>query len=158
MNTAAKKQWLIDTAEAAKNGGHTWPDYAACEAALESNYGQSLLATADNNLFGTKQYMHPIYGTHNLPTKEFLDPDGSGPQPAAWVVVNAAWVKYPNISACFDDRMSTLARLRRAYPHYDAALHSPDPVVFIREVSKSWSTDPARADKVLAIHTEFFGI
>lgn len=153
MNPTAKA-WLEATAEAAQNGGHTWPEYAACESALESGFGQSLLARQDNNLFGTKQHAHPIYGTHNIPTKEFLDSNGDGTK--EWVVVNAAWVSYPNFSACFDDRMATLARLRRAYPHYDAALTATDGETFVREASKSWSTDPARADKVLEIHAAAF--
>src|SRR5712664_1441982 len=104
-----QKTWLDTTVDAAKNGGHTWPQYAACEAALESGFGQSLLAREDNNLFGTKQHVHPIYGTHNLPTKEFLD--------GKWVQVLAPWIKYPTLAACFDDRMTTLGKLRNMYPH-----------------------------------------
>lgn len=142
------KAWLDATAEAAKNGGHTWPQYAACEAALESNYGQSLLAREDNNLFGTKQHVHPIYGTHNLPTKEFLD--------GKWIQVQAPWIKYPNLAACFDDRMTTLGKLRNMYPHYNAALIATDGETFVREVSKTWSTDPYRAQKVLGIYQRFY--
>jgi flagellum-specific peptidoglycan hydrolase FlgJ len=150
------KTWLDATAAAAKDGGHTWPEYAACEAALESGFGQSLLARADHNLFGTKQHTHPIYGTHNIPTREFLDPDGPGPEDKQWVMVNAAWITYPNFAACFDDRMTTLGRLRRMYPHYDAALRATDGQTFVHEVSQTWSTDPERASKVLDIHNEYF--
>lgn len=148
MDALARKAWLVATAQAAHDGGATWSEYAASEAALESNYGQSLLAIVDKNLFGTKQHKHPIYGTHNIPTKEFLGGE--------WVIENAAWVSYPDLKACFDDRMETLARLRRMYPHYHAALVATDGRTFIKEVSQSWSTDPNRGDKVLQIYDTFF--
>ena len=66
MILPANKAWLIATAEAAKTGGHIFPEMAACEAGLESGhpdpqtgytmYGQSELAREGNNLFGTKQH------------------------------------------------------------------------------------------------------
>lgn len=151
MNSLSEqnKQWVKDTAVAAQAGGHTWPEFAACEAALESAFGQSLLARQDLNLFGTKQHKHPIYGTHNLPTREY--------ERSEWIVVNAAWITYPSLSACFDDRMATLGRLRNEYPHYHQALIAIDGVTFVREVSKSWSTDPNRGQKVLDIHGLVFG-
>ncbi len=82
MGTAANQEFLQTTAAAARAAGHIFPEYAACEAALESAWGQSSLAVKGNNLFGTKQHVHPIYGTLNIPTREFLH--------STWVVVNAA--------------------------------------------------------------------
>lgn len=143
------KQWLISTAAAAQAGGHIWPNYAACEAALESGFGTSLLARQDNNLFGTKQHQHPVYGTQNLPTKEFLQGE--------WIETTAAWIVFPSLSACFDDRMATLGRLRIVYPHYNAALTATNGETYIQEVSQTWSTDPNRAEKVLDIYREAFG-
>jgi len=124
-----------------------FPEYAACEAALESNYGQSLLATEDCNLFGMKQHRHAVYGTHNLPTREYINGE--------WISTTAPFVSYPDWGACFADRMATLTRLASVYPHYSAAIHATDGETFIREVSQTWSTDPARADKVLAIYNEY---
>jgi flagellum-specific peptidoglycan hydrolase FlgJ len=125
---------------------------AACEAALESAhvtpqgsiYGASQLAQQANNLFGMKQHSHPVYGTLNLPTKEFLHQQ--------WVTVNADWVKYPDWATCFVDRMATLTRLAPAYPHYAAALAATDPVTYVTEVSRSWSTDPNRGHTVISIY------
>ncbi len=117
---------------------------AACEAALESSYGRSVLAVLDKNLFGMKQHRHPIYGTHILPTKEF--------QNGEWITINASWVSYPDWPSCFKDRMSTLQRLATALPHYAAALVAKDAEAYVREVSQTWSTDPQRAEKVLAIY------
>lgn len=154
------KTWIATTAAQAQAGGHIFPQYAAAEAALESAhagvFGASGLAVQDNNLFGTKQHQHPVYGTHNIPTREFLDPDGPGPLPREWKVVNAAWVHYPDLASCFSDRMATLQRLRHAYPHYDAALNATNGETYVREVSQTWSTDPARGDKVLQIFKLYF--
>lgn len=142
--TQEQKSFLRAAANAAGKAGHIFPEMAACEAALESAYGKSVLATQDKNLFGMKQHKHPIYGTHVLPTKEFLQGE--------WITVNSSWISYPDWAACFTDRMATLNRLANAFPHYAAALAAKDGETYVREVSQTWSTDPKRADKVLAIY------
>jgi flagellum-specific peptidoglycan hydrolase FlgJ len=136
--------FIAKTTIAATASQHIFPKMAACEAALECGYGTSGLAKIDNNLFGMKQHAHPIFGTHNLPTKEFLD--------GAWVVVLAHWVHYPTIVDCFTDRMNTLRRLAPHYPHYAAALAATDPITYVTEVSKTWSTGPKRGAEVIAIY------
>jgi flagellum-specific peptidoglycan hydrolase FlgJ len=136
------------TAEAVK-ANHPFPRMAACEAALESTWGHSHLALEANNLFGTKQHAHPVYGTMTLPTHEFLD--------GKWIACSANWVKYPDWRACFADRLATLERLSNAYPHYAAALRATDARTFVTEVSKTWSTDPNRALKVLGVYEEYLG-
>ena len=146
--TPEQKTWVLMTAAQAFNALHIYPTMAACEAALESAYGTSQLARLGNNLFGTKQHLHPVCGTLSLPTKEFLDNE--------WVECTADWIEYPNVPACFADRMATLMRLRMAYPHYNSALMAATATQYIREVSATWSTDPNRADKVLAIYNAVF--
>jgi flagellum-specific peptidoglycan hydrolase FlgJ len=121
------------TAEAVK-ANHPFPQMAACEAALESSWGHSEIAIEDNNLFGTKQHKHPIYLTHNVPTREF--------EKGQWEVVDAAWIHYPDWHSCFADRLATLQRLSNALPHYKAALEAQDPRSYAIQVSDSWSTDP----------------
>lgn len=147
--TPEAKDFLHQAAAAAEKAAHIFPEYAACEAALESGYGKSLLALQDKNLFGTKQHQHPIYGTHNLPTREF--------EGGKWIVVTAAWVSYPDWAACFADRMATLKRLASVYPHYAAALSAPSGAIYVEEVSLTWSTDPNRGDKVLNIYDAMAG-
>ena len=139
---------MLAAAAAAAKAGHIFPQAAACEAALESTYGKSVLATEDRNLFGCKQHLHPIFGTHNLPTREF--------EKGEWITTTAAWVKYPDWAACFADRMSTLKRLSSRYGHYAAALAAKDPRTYIEEVSKTWATDPNRGAKVLKIYEQAF--
>ena len=138
--------FLQKARDAARASGHIWPDYAACEAALESAWGGSKLAAEGNNLFGTKQHSTPIFQTLNLPTKEFEN--------GQWIVVNAAWVQYPDWATAFKDRMDTLNRLQAKFPDYAAALAAATGEDFVTHVSHTWSTDPQRAAKVLTIHTQ----
>jgi flagellum-specific peptidoglycan hydrolase FlgJ len=143
-----RRTWILDIARQAAIAGHIFSEMAAAEAALESNFGQSKLAEEACNLFGLKQHQHPVYGTLALPTREFLTNQ--------WQVVEADFVKYPTYADCFADRMATLIRLKDAYIHYKLALTASDPDIYIEEVSKSWSTDPNRADNVRAIYDEYF--
>jgi flagellum-specific peptidoglycan hydrolase FlgJ len=145
--TNTQIEWLNVTAAAAKVADHVWPEYAACEAATESTYGVSVLATQFNNLFGMKQHALPQFQTANLPTREYIK--------GAWVNVIAPWIRYPNVAACFKDRMATLVRLRSAFPHYDEALAAQTGDEYVTAVSKSWSTDPFRAKTVLAVYQEW---
>ena len=86
----------------------------------------------------------------NLPTREFENSE--------WIKVTAQWVKYPGWRACFADRLATLERLSNVLPHYKAAIEATDAETYIREVSKTWSTDPKRADKVLSIYQEYVSV
>lgn len=149
MLTPEQLQWLQEMTVNAKNAGHVFPAMAACEAALESAWGKSKLAEEDNNLFGMKQHQHPVYGTASLPTKEFEN--------GQWVTVNAEFVQYPDAETCFFDRMATLRRMQKWYPHYANAVCAADAQTYITEVSQTWSTDPNRATKVLGIYNELVG-
>jgi|GEM_PF-904239 len=144
--TPEQFKFIHDCAISAEVAEHPFPKMAACEAALESSYGRSLLAIQDNNLFGMKQHLHPEYGTAILPSKEVIG--------GKWIPQDAKWIHYPSTALCFSDRAATLQRLCHDYPHYAAALRAPDAETYIKEVSKTWSTDPDRALKVLSIYRE----
>ena len=141
-----QESFLRRACDAARAAGHLFPEYAACEAALESGWGQSHLATQANNLFGQKQAHPPLPGTEtlSLPTREYLH--------GAWVSVQAAWVQFPDWSSCFRERMALLHSLATGYPNYREALAAATGEQFVTAVSRSWSTDPARAGKVLAVY------
>jgi flagellum-specific peptidoglycan hydrolase FlgJ len=145
--TPAQRQFLDQATAEALAASHPFPRMAACEAALESGYGLSELARDANNLFGMKQHATPVYDTLALPTKEFLNGE--------WISTTASWVKYPDLQSCFADRLATLQRLAPEYPHYAAALAAGDATEYIAEVSQTWSTDPQRAQKCLAIYLEY---
>lgn len=143
MLSEAQKDFLKATAMAAKDGAHIYPGMAACEAALESAWGTSELAIKAHNLFGQKQQVHPVYGSIEIPTREFIHHQ--------WVTQDAEWVEFPAISTCFASRMATLMRLAADYPHYAMALEAKTPEDYVTEVSLSWSTDPQRAEKCIAV-------
>ncbi len=138
-----QQQFLARACTAAKAGGHIYPDYAACEAALESAWGQSRLAAQANNLFGQKQSHPPIGDSVQLPTREYAH--------GAWLTVPASWTKFADWPSCFAARMALLQRLATAYPAYAAALAAKDGAAFVTLVSRRWSTDPDRAEKVLEV-------
>lgn len=153
MTTTPQDTFLRQASAAARAAGHIFPDYAACEAALESTWGRSRLAREANNLFGQKQSAESIenpgsegVGTVALPTQEFLN--------GHWVTVIARWARFPDQAACFRARMALLRRLQHSYLAYARALAAPTGEVFIEEVSRAWSTDPQRAAKVLSIHRQ----
>ena len=145
-----QKEFLAKATTEAIRANHPFPRMAACEAALESAWGHAGLAREGNNLFGMKQHAHPVYGTMTLPTHECLD--------GKWMPCSANWVKYPDWRGCFADRLATLERLSNVYPHYKAALDAKDAQTYIAEVSKTWSTDPQRAEKVLDLYREYIAL
>jgi flagellum-specific peptidoglycan hydrolase FlgJ len=145
-----KRQFISNCSISARIVAHPFPDMAACEAALESAYGQSLLAIHANNLFGMKAHVnkdHPDWGTIVLPTKEFLGGE--------WKEEKAVFERYPTLDDCFADRLNTLTRLSSVYPNYKAALEATTPEDYVTAVSKTWSTDPNRATKVILIYREY---
>ncbi len=142
--------FLRSACAAARDAGHPFPEYAACEAALESAWGQSRLAREANNLFGQKHSDATSYGALAspllMPTQEFLR--------GRWMTVVAEWARFADTTACFRARVALLHRLEHAYPAYARALAATTGESFIEEVSRAWSTDPNRAAKVLAIHRQ----
>jgi flagellum-specific peptidoglycan hydrolase FlgJ len=158
MTTTPQDNFLRQAAAAASAAGHIFPDYAACEAALESTWGRSRLAREANNLFGQKQSLESsekagvekagieAAATLALPTQEYLN--------GCWVTVIARWARFADQAACFRARMALLHRLQQSYPAYARALAATTGEAFIEEVSRAWSTDPQRAAKVLAIHRQ----
>lgn len=148
MIATPQDTFLRQASAAAHAAGHIFPDYAACEAALESTWGQSRLAREANNLFGQKQSADDAksIGTISMPTQEFLH--------GRWVTVTAHWARFADHAACFRARMALLRRLEQSYPAYARALAANTGEAFIEEVSRAWSTDPQRAQKVLAIHRQ----
>jgi flagellum-specific peptidoglycan hydrolase FlgJ len=108
--------FLARACEAARVARHIFPEYAACEAALESGWGRSRLAVEANNLFGQKQSHPPAPETETLamPTREYLH--------GHWTTVMANWAKFAGWPECFSARMDLLRRLAGTYPAYRAAL------------------------------------
>lgn len=142
-------EFLAKAVAAARAAGHIWPEYAACEAALESGWGKSRLCQLGNNLFGQKTgFSSTEWPTIDLPTKENVDLDHDGVvEPNEVVSVKkCGWAKFPDWETCFRERMELLKRSSL----YKKALAATTGEKFIEEVSKVWATDPNRGAKVLA--------
>ena len=155
MFSTPQDTFLRQASAAARAAGHIFPDYAACEAALESTWGQSRLAREANNLFGQKQSIQTqspdatdgvLLPALLMPTHEFLH--------GRWVTITAQWARFADQAACFRARMALLHRLSTSYPGYARALAATTGEEFVEQVSRAWSTDPQRAAKVLAIHRQ----
>jgi len=147
--TPDTRAFLDRAAAEAIKASHPFPQMAAAEAALESDYGTSELARDGLNLFGMKQHTHPIFQTLNLPTHE------GTPGHPDWKEISASFVRYPDWASCFADRLATLRRLAPVYPHYAAALAARTAEDYVTEVSRTWSTDQTRATHVIAIYQKY---
>lgn len=136
--------FLAKAEQAATEGGHIFPQYAACEAALESAWGESKLCKLANNLFGQKHGKEQ-YPTVNIPTHEVIAGKDA--------IVQAEWPVFPDWATSFSERMALLHRVAA----YGPALAATGGEAFVLAVSKVWSTDPARGMKVLAIYRTHYG-
>lgn len=125
---------------AAVESGHIWPEFAACEAALESAWGESKLARLSCNLFGQKSgFTTQNYPTIEIQTQEYIKGQN--------VTVPAVWPAFPDWRTSFSERMNLL-RKKQDYAPALAAKSGPE---FVLSVSRIWATDPERGNKVLSI-------
>jgi len=112
------------------------------QAALESAFGQSRLSCKANNYFGIK-----AYGKHDRVAMSTHEVENGTVKS-----VTAEFTKFQSMEECFAarDRLiatSSLFAEARACP--------ANAVAFARAIAKHWATDPAYAEKVLAIHGRF---
>lgn len=161
------EQFLVDMAGYASAANHCFPEYAACEAAVETAWGTSSGFKEGANVFGNKQRAKPVYQTLSLTT---------------WEVVNgqrvnqvANFIKFPDVVTAFKFRMDTL---RQFMAIYAPAIKAQTGEQFVRNVSGAfievepgagkytyqftdgwyqwtkprWATDPNRANVVLEIY------
>jgi flagellum-specific peptidoglycan hydrolase FlgJ len=151
MLSPEQEQWYVATFQEALKSGHIFPEMATCEAAVETAWGTSKCCVEGKNIFGEKQHAVPIFETVYLPTEEWQNGRMVG-------LKSVAWVKYPTLADCFADRMATLRRLSAQYPAYAAALAASSPELYVINVSRSWSTDPARSVKCIEIYDAHAGL
>lgn len=114
--------------------------FVVAQAALESGWGKSALATDGCNLFGVKADSAWRGATLSLPTREFLK--------GAWCTVSASWRKYPTWRACIDDH----AQFFINNPRYKPAFAAIGAEAFARAVAAAgYATDPQYADKIIGV-------
>ena len=122
------------------------PVIAAAQAALESNWGRSQLATRANNIKGVKAGRSWRGEVLELPTRE-QRPDGS------WYTTVARWRVYRDWAHAFEDYG---ALIERVYPH--AALVADDPRAFLEALVSGtlrYATDLDYVSKVWRIVEQF---
>ena len=114
--------------------------FTVAQAALESGWGESLLARQGKNLFGVKA--DPSWRGEVLAfnTREFLR--------GAWVMVPAHWRKYAGWQECLDDHAAFLRQNRR----YALCFACTTGTAFARAVAQAgYATDPEYAEKLVSI-------
>ena len=108
------------------------------QAIDESGWGQSVLATADHNLFGIKG-AGPA-GSDMLPTREHEN--------GAWVTRTAPFRVYRNTAESIEDHSRLLAT-GAAYQHAMASRHLPD--AFANALTGVYATDPDYGSNLIAL-------
>ena len=137
--------------EAIRNGAPINPAIAAAQAALESAYGNSQLATKGNNLFGIKAGSSWKGEVVKFQTKEFDGDNGM-------YFTTAAFRKYRSLAHCFEDYGSIIGRLSW---YKDAVAAKDDPIGFILGLAArpgkepGWATDPRYVEKILSVARNF---
>ena len=130
--TTAQQAFINQVAPGAVAAQHTYGVPAAvtiAQAIDESAWGQSTLATRDNNLFGIKG-TGPA-GSDSLPTQEF--------QNGEWVTTTAPFRVYDNIAESIDDHGKLLAT-SGSYTAAMAASNAPNS--FAQALTGVYATDP----------------
>jgi flagellum-specific peptidoglycan hydrolase FlgJ len=117
-------------------------DGTPAQGTLLISFGQSRLSREANNYFGIK-----AYGKHDrvaMPTHEVEN--------GMVKAVTAEFTKFQSMEECFAarDRLIATSSL-----FAEARVCPADVAAFARAIAKHWATDPAYAEKILAIHTRF---
>ena len=118
--------------------------FTVAQAALESGWGESLLARQGKNLFGVKAdpSWHGEVLTFN--TREFMR--------GGWLMVPAHWRKYADWQACIDDHAAFLRQNRR----YAACFACTTGAAFAQGVAQAgYATDPEYAEKLVSIIEQY---
>lgn len=111
--------------------------FMLAQAALESSWGKSELATRANNLFGVKADDSWKGATWDCETLEYVD--------GKPVKVVAKWRLYSGVLESMKDHVKFL----RENPRYAEAFKHPDGQGFARAIARAgYATDPKYADKL----------
>ena len=112
------------------------------QAALESAWGQSELSREANNYFGIKAYGN--CDRIAMPTCEVEN--GVRKQ------TTAEFARFSSMAECFSARDKLIATSANFCEARKCKANTED---FVRALAKHWATDPAYAEKVLAIYKRF---
>lgn len=115
--------------------------FTIAEAALESGWASSKLASKAMNLFGVKADASWHGDVLELPTREFLNGE--------WTTVQAKWRKYSDWQGCIDDHAQFLLNNQR----YRIAFgRNYNGIEFGKAIAAAgYATDPSYADKIASV-------
>lgn len=131
---------FVDAAQRSSVVSRIPASFTIAEAALESAWGQSLLAINGLNYFGVKAGPEWTGPTIDMNTREYLN--------GAWVMVPARWRKYAMIDDCIVDHASFLV----SNPRYHECFAAQGGEAFAIAAAKAgYATDPAYAQKIIEI-------
>lgn len=114
--------------------------FVVAQAALESGWGSSSLATKGRNLFGVKADKAWKGDILEINTREYLN--------GKWVFVSAKWRKYQNYLECLNDH----AKFLLTNPRYQNAFKTTNGEEFAKAIAAAgYATDPDYAKKVCSV-------
>ena len=114
--------------------------FTIAEAALESAWGTSLLATNGKNLFGVKADSSWTGNTMSIRTREWFT--------GRWESVDALWRKYPDWAGSIADHAKFLMTNKR----YAPAFLTTNVADFTAAVHKAgYATDPTYTQKIMSV-------
>jgi flagellum-specific peptidoglycan hydrolase FlgJ len=150
MTSSSRAEFIrraLEAADKAKGeGAPIVSAIAAAQAALESNYGASRLATEANNLFGVKAGKSWLGPTLDMSTSEVED--------GKVVTIIAVWRKYASWEECFRD-YGNIIQLKPWFADAASAGRRNDAEEFLRELASHWATDSSYEVKVWAVATRW---
>lgn len=132
--TDTEAAFLTTAYAAAKAAQHVWPAYAACEAALDSDYGRSDLATKANNLFNMRAPAKLQQG------QKIISVENSGK-------LATDWLAFDSPQECFATRMAQI----QTVPMFYLARRALTQDEYLEQMGKL-QTDALRVGKVQAIY------
>ena len=135
-------QQAVAAAAAASAVSGFSPGITVAQAALESAWGQSRLSREANNYFGIKALAR--YDRIAMPTFEI--------EGGVRKAVTTWFARFPSMTECFLARDRLIAG---GAMFAEARAAKADAEQFTRALARHWATDPAYADKVLAIYRRF---
>ena len=149
-NAMSRQEFIEALAPHAKElqaGYGVLPSIIIGQACLESNFGQSTLASTYHNLFGVKAYGNQE--KVNLETQEYLE--------GHWVTIQGDFRVYPSWEESMNDHTQLFLTGVDWDPHkYEPVLQAKTYQEAAQALQKAgYATDPTYADKIVAMIEQY---
>lgn len=125
-----QQSFLQQMYSAAVTAKHPWPEYAACEAAIDSWWDVGKLIATANNPFGFRTPSKVAPGSTSIVVANNRVWNGK------MTVASASFLKYNTLADAFTERMKRMKQLRSTYY---GALNADSGEEFVMQVSARWT-------------------